>query len=68
MVTGIVKQLVSQNQAQNSITKQFIEQLHELDCAIKLQKKSDKLCDLTRYFIKLDQTMQLFTSTNSDCT
>lgn len=35
----IVKQLVSQNQAQNSITKQFIEQLHELDCAIKLQKK-----------------------------
>ncbi|WP_273050030.1 response regulator [Pseudoalteromonas sp.] len=62
----IVKQLVSQNQAQNSITKQFIEQLHELDCAIKLQKESDKLCDLTPYFIKLDQTMQLFTSANSD--
>ncbi|KDC49426.1 response regulator transcription factor [Pseudoalteromonas fuliginea] len=66
VLEDIVKQLDSQSQAKNSIAKQLIEQLSELDSAIKVQKESDNICDLTPYFTKLDKTMQLFTSANSD--
>ena len=62
----IVKQLNSQNVEQNRSTKIFIEQLHELDCAIKLQQAQANPADLTLYISQLDQTMQLFVSANSD--
>jgi len=62
----IVKQLTTQNVEQNKSTKIFIEQLHELDCAIKLQKTQANPADLTLYISQLDQTMQLFVSANSD--
>ncbi|MBH0066711.1 response regulator transcription factor [Pseudoalteromonas sp. NZS100] len=62
----IVKQLNSQNVEQNKSTKVFIEQLHELDCAIKLQQAQANPADLTLYISQLDQTMQLFVSANSD--
>ncbi|MBH0057641.1 response regulator [Pseudoalteromonas sp. SWXJZ94C] len=62
----ITKQLNSQNVIQNNTTKQFIEQLHELDCAIKLQSEITNTADLDLYMSQLDQTMQLFTSANSD--
>ncbi|KTF16443.1 MULTISPECIES: response regulator transcription factor [Pseudoalteromonas] len=62
----IVKQLNSQNIAQNSTTKVFIEQLHELDCAVKHQKELANHADLTLYISQLDETMQLFASANSD--
>lgn len=62
----IVKQLTTQNIEQNKSTKVFIEQLHELDCAIKLQQTQANPADLTLYISQLDQTMQLFVSANSD--
>ena len=62
----IVKQLTTQNVEQNKSTKIFIEQLHELDCAIKLQQTQANPADLTLYISQLDQTMQLFVSANSD--
>ena len=62
----IVKQLTTQNVEQNKSTKIFIEQLHELDCAIKLQQIQANPADLTLYISQLDQTMQLFVSANSD--
>ena len=62
----IVKQLTTQNVEQNKSTKEFIEQLHELDCAIKLQQTQANPADLTLYISQLDQTMQLFVSANSD--
>ncbi|CAM2975408.1 response regulator [Pseudoalteromonas distincta] len=62
----IVKQLTTQNVEQNKSTKVFIEQLHELDCAIKLQQTQANSADLTLYISQLDQTMQLFVSANSD--
>lgn len=62
----IVKQLTTQNIEQNKSTKVFIEQLHELDCAIKLQQTQSNPADLTLYISQLDQTMQLFVSANSD--
>lgn len=62
----IVKQLTTQNIEQNKSTKVFIEQLHELDCAIKPQQTQANPADLTLYISQLDQTMQLFVSANSD--
>ena len=66
MLENIVKQLNSHSQAKNSIAKQFIDQLSELDGAIKVQKESNDFFVLTPYFAKLNSTVQLFTTANND--
>jgi len=62
----IVKQLTSQNVVQNDYTRQFIEQLHELNCAIKQTQAHANPADLTLYMSQLDETMQLLVTANSD--